>query len=268
MHAADDGRETNNGSYDRRFCVYAITNAVNAKIYIGITGRTLKRRFEHHLFRARHGWKTRLYAAIRKYGDERFSIEPVLYATSWGELQTLERMVIAERDAMNPNVGYNMTACGEGNLQWTPSAEWRARQSRLQSKRMHSPESRAKASASLSGPGNPRFGVTVTSETRRRISAALVGKSYPAFSERHRRGIADAVRATRRDPDQPSARVISFRGERRVMSEWAEVLGISRATLDRRLRVYGWSIDDAFTRPTRSRRTVTISNDEELRYVS
>lgn len=53
------------------FCVYKITNLVNGKIYIGITKRNPKIRFNEHLSNK----KELLYKAKKKYGRENFSLE-------------------------------------------------------------------------------------------------------------------------------------------------------------------------------------------------
>jgi group I intron endonuclease len=202
-----------------RFCAYVITNNVNGKIYIGITKRTLATRFGHHLFRARHGSQTRLYAAIRKHGAENFAIGPVSFAVSWIDLLQMERDLIASRDAMNPEVGYNMTAGGEGTLKRVPSRSWRWKQSRLQSGRPCSEDTKAKYRVMFSGAGNPRFGADVSEVTRARISAALLGIQYPPRSLEHRKNIAAAVRVSRRSIENKSARVLEFRGEKRIVAE-------------------------------------------------
>jgi hypothetical protein len=44
-----------------------------------------------------------------------------------------------------------------------------------------------------------------------------------------------------------SNRVIEFRGERRTVAEWSEVVGISRVTLLSRLDQLGWSVEEALT---------------------
>jgi hypothetical protein len=44
--------------------------------------------------------------------------------------------------------------------------------------------------------------------------------------------------------------MLTFRGETRCLSEWAEVLGKSRSEINLRLR-RGWSVDDALSRPSR-----------------
>jgi hypothetical protein len=44
---------------------------------------------------------------------------------------------------------------------------------------------------------------------------------------------------------------ITYEGETKILSEWARHLNILRSTLSRRLSVYGWSVEDAFTRKVR-----------------
>lgn len=55
--------------------LYKIVNLVSSGVYIGITKGDLKSRFRMHKFQARNGRKTPLYDAMRKYGEENFSIE-------------------------------------------------------------------------------------------------------------------------------------------------------------------------------------------------
>lgn len=42
---------------------------------------------------------------------------------------------------------------------------------------------------------------------------------------------------------------IEYNGERKCLSEWAEIIGVSRATLWARLSDYGWTIEQALTIP-------------------
>lgn len=58
--------------------IYKITNLVNGKLYVGKTVRTLQRRLKVHIAAAlrqepRHN-HIKLYAAIRKYGEENFIV--------------------------------------------------------------------------------------------------------------------------------------------------------------------------------------------------
>lgn len=51
-----------------------------------------------------------------------------------------------------------------------------------------------------------------------------------------------------------SNRRITYNGETKLISEWAEELGINRSTLRHRLDDYGWSIEKAFNEPVKQGR--------------
>lgn len=86
--------------------IYQITNSVNGNFYIGQTTKSPQERLRKHFYNARYGNETHLYAAIRKYGEEFFSIS-VIEETS--ELNEREVFWIKK---LNPS--YNMTLGGEG----------------------------------------------------------------------------------------------------------------------------------------------------------
>lgn len=46
-------------------------------------------------------------------------------------------------------------------------------------------------------------------------------------------------------------RLLTFRGERRTLMEWSELLGIDRKTVSCRIDRFGWSIERALTTPPR-----------------
>jgi group I intron endonuclease len=95
--------------------LYKITNNVNGHGYIGITQCSLDKRWREHLSAARTGSEKRLYKAMRKYGVEQFSIKQLYEATSFRELQVVERGAIAEHGThANGGKGYNLTSGGEG----------------------------------------------------------------------------------------------------------------------------------------------------------
>ena len=50
-----------------------------------------------------------------------------------------------------------------------------------------------------------------------------------------------------------SNRYISYRGQTKTMSEWAESIGMKQKTLGRRLHL-GWSVEDALTKPIRGQK--------------
>lgn len=96
--------------------VYAITNSVDGRRYIGMTECALDVRWSQHKKAAAKGSKTYLYAAMRKYGADAFEIEilaQVLPGFNRSVLGSLERQLIAQEGTLVPN-GYNMTVGGDG----------------------------------------------------------------------------------------------------------------------------------------------------------
>jgi len=92
--------------------IYIVTNLVNAKQYVGIT-KDLKRRWSAH--KTGNKSSTLLKQAIKKYGVENFVFTHVADAFDWEAAQTIERLLIAEKNSKAP-FGYNMTDGGEGTL--------------------------------------------------------------------------------------------------------------------------------------------------------
>lgn len=102
------------------FTAYKITCTVSGKAYIGITTKTLQKRWNSHQSCARLGDATCLCRAIRKYGVKSFEIKEVAKTENWDSLLVCERDLILEHGTFVPN-GYNMTVGGEGALGHKPS---------------------------------------------------------------------------------------------------------------------------------------------------
>lgn len=96
------------------FEVYCITNKVNGKLYVGVTTRGYKNRFANHIWHSRKssGKCRALYNAMRKYGQDAFSVELIDTASSFEEMNQLERKHIARLGSLHPN-GYNLTDGGD-----------------------------------------------------------------------------------------------------------------------------------------------------------
>ena len=93
--------------------IYKITNQLNGKIYVGKTLSTIESRWREHLHEAtkiRHEQRP-LYAAIKKYGKENFSIEP-LEECSYENINERERYWIELLGSFKN--GYNATLGGDG----------------------------------------------------------------------------------------------------------------------------------------------------------
>jgi hypothetical protein len=99
--------------------LYLIVNHVNNKIYIGKTKTgDLQKYLKSKFWDAAHQrvGNSYLFNAIRKYGPEYFHIYPLVSTLTTNEdLCFWERVLIAQYDAQNPDVGYNICRGGEGH---------------------------------------------------------------------------------------------------------------------------------------------------------
>jgi group I intron endonuclease len=161
--------------------IYQITNSVNGKIYIGKTLSAVSTRWSNHKSDARKGVvRYALYLAMRKHGIESFSIETL---ERWEgnskralneKLCEREKALIEERDARNPEIGYNMVDGGKGTAGWHPSSErWeKAKQTRIRNgtyKQPHSETTKRKIAEA-------RSGYSPSLETRKKNSEAHLGR--------------------------------------------------------------------------------------------
>jgi group I intron endonuclease len=128
--------------------VYQVRNKINGKIYIGQTIRTSKVRFYYH---ARSNYPIGM--AIRKYGMESFEISILDEASSQDSLNEKEVFWIKKLKSKSQR-GYNSTDGGEGSSGFKASNK-----------------TRKKISIATRGKNNPRWGVKVSDETKRRMSA-------------------------------------------------------------------------------------------------
>jgi group I intron endonuclease len=96
--------------------IYKITNTVNGKCYIGQTRQNINRRWSQH----RHNASKRkmgcimLENAIRKYGEEKFTIEPIL-TCDVSDLDSEEIRLIDEYKSTVSGSGYNIFKGGGGS---------------------------------------------------------------------------------------------------------------------------------------------------------
>ena len=104
--------------------VYKIVNNVNDKVYFGITKTALNLRWNNHKYWSKKK-NTPLYAAIRKYGLDSFSIVPIVYCDSWSYACEVEKKLISTHDNL-----YNLASGGEGGFNITDIPTWKEKLSK------------------------------------------------------------------------------------------------------------------------------------------
>ena len=97
--------------------IYLITNKINNKKYIGQTRMTVQERWHKHCSVARNNLNaTGIDGAIKKYGEENFSVE-IIKECPIDELNKWEIYYIQYYNTYqgnNDNIGYNITLGGQG----------------------------------------------------------------------------------------------------------------------------------------------------------
>lgn len=92
--------------------IYAITNLINSKQYVGLTTTSLEERWDRHLEQVSRKEASLIHKAIALFGEENFTLEQIAHASSIKELRVKEREWIQTLNTMTPN-GYNVTLSGE-----------------------------------------------------------------------------------------------------------------------------------------------------------
>lgn len=112
--------------------IYCVTNKINGKKYVGLTKRTLKKRWEYHctestsnktMEKSKLNRDRVILRAIRKYGKDGFDLEVVDNAPNLATSRELEKHWIKKLNTKTPN-GYNLTDGGEGTVGWE-MPDWR-----------------------------------------------------------------------------------------------------------------------------------------------
>ena len=118
--------------------IYLITNVANNKGYVGVTTKTLKKRFQQHCWDGQRRTRLVIHHAIKKYGKANFKIELLeeLPDTTEEALFLREAHYIKEYDTLIDNGrGYNMAEYGGGKL--TYSEATRKKMSELKGEKNH-----------------------------------------------------------------------------------------------------------------------------------
>lgn len=102
---------------------YVITCIPSGKQYVGITSRSLSRRWSEHLYDARNRHsKMAISRAIAKHGAENFTITAICCALCWDDLCVVETILIVQNLTRAPH-GYNLSDGGDGAFGVKKTAE-------------------------------------------------------------------------------------------------------------------------------------------------
>ena len=150
--------------------VYLVTNKINGKKYVGQAAKTSAYRWRQHLWAAKREDGYHLHNAIRKYGEDAFSIEVIFTVTSKEEMDNLERESIRLHQSDDPKHGYNLTKGGDGTVGYKHTDSTKLLLSSLRRGNTASPETKAKMRDSQKkacAPGDRINMLTVISEAGR-----------------------------------------------------------------------------------------------------
>ena len=179
-------------SSPREYACYLVTNLVNGKRYVGVTGVGVQRRWNEHVWRAaRKENYSRIAKAILKYGRDAFRVETIGRYAEAAEAKAAEVAFISE---MKPE--YNVTAGGDGSTGHVVSDEVREKLRVIQTGnkynlgRKWTPEQRAKIIAAKTGvklrPSSPeitaRRSERIKKENERKKKKALCSDTGVIYS--------------------------------------------------------------------------------------
>ena len=152
---------------------YMITNTQNGKSYIGITTRTISRRWYEHCF-VPNSCGQLLGKAINKYGKNAFIIETLASAKTLQDLKELEKQLIDQHKTKVPH-GYNLTDGGDGVFGYKFTEEAKKRIGDLKRGIKASEETKKKMQESHLGEKNHFYGKKHTEEAKRKNAEAHKG---------------------------------------------------------------------------------------------
>ena len=178
--------------------VYKHTNKLNGKVYIGITGQDVERRWRHN----GSGYRKCLlfYRAIEKHGWDNFQHDILYDGLTKEEAEILEQKLIEEYKSNDPSAGYNIANGGNAN---SVSEETKKKISetlkRNYIKENHhnygkkfSDEFRKKLSdahkGKISKEEHPNYGNKMSYEQRNKISKTLKEKNIAPSKETRKKG--------------------------------------------------------------------------------
>lgn len=152
--------------------IYKIICLATGKLYIGQTLRTIEKRWKRHIRDAKKGSEHKFHRAIRKYGEENFTVEELLAVSAPTKKELKAQLDLLEIEYISRfntrEKGYNSTDGGEGTAG-----------------RVCSEESRERYRQANMGERNPSFGKACSEETKEKVRKANLGRPSPMKGRKH-----------------------------------------------------------------------------------
>ncbi|MCK9154670.1 MAG: GIY-YIG nuclease family protein [Paludibacteraceae bacterium] len=201
--------------------VYLATNLVNGKKYVGITSKTIEKRWIAHKRASNLTNPSRciFHKAIKKYGFENFLFEEIDHFDTEKEGQDKEINYISELKTFFPE-GYNMTKGGEGisGHRFNQTEDTKLKISRAMSGVKKSESTRAKMKVAQQKIAPLKRGRVVSTETKRKISLGLSksNKNY-AFTQtkEFRKKISQSLKGKKQTKEAVERRTKTLIGKKR-----------------------------------------------------
>lgn len=187
--------------------IYCVACLPTGKLYFGQTIRLIEERWERHIQEAHSGSNYKFHRAIRKYGEENFTVEEVLTVSAptkkelKAKLDYVEIRLIKKFNTFRK--GYNMTLGGDGQFGRIFSEESRRKMSESAKKRCTDKFRKEKSMLMKKLRGDESFVkkqreaskiALLTPEVQKKLGNGRRGKP---LSKEHRRKIGEAVSGER-----------------------------------------------------------------------
>lgn len=180
-------------------CVYAATNTLNGRVYIGKTAQGLAERRWKHISEAKAGGGFVFAKALRKYGEEAFAWAEVFASDDDAALLAAEIEIIARLRAEGVNL-YNLADGGQGPSGAIRSAETRAK---LSAASAGKPKSEAHRKAI--GLARPKTIAPWSEERRAKCAATWAAKKASgesAMTPEQRQKLSEIARENAQKPER------------------------------------------------------------------
>ena len=192
---------------------YMVVNKINGMGYVGITTRSIERRWKEHVNTPNCSGQY-LHRAIQKHGADSFEIKPI--ASALGDvsnLKEIEKILIQQFETFSPS-GYNLTLGGDGVFGYKKTLEQIENNRQAKIGKKASEETKQKMIAAHTGENNHFFGRQHSEETKKRISESKTGCVGPWLgkprSEETKKKLSEANKGISRPHTEESKRKLSL----------------------------------------------------------